>query len=186
MIIESILLGWALGLPALAVNSKNLDDGSGGQGYAPQPYYPPQPQYAPQHGQQAYGGYRATIEQSDGVVLNADSRGHFHAAAVIDGVPARGMIDSGASFVVVSHAWARALGIDVRRLRYDRPISTANGTTYGFAFMIPDLVVEGLVTRNVEALVLQQGGSGSNLIGASFLGRLSSVETRGNTMILRP
>lgn len=116
--------------------------------------------------------------------LSRDMTGHFHADALVNGTHVRFMVDTGASDVALSPADAQRIGIDLSKLRYTIPYSTANGTIYAAAVTLDEVKVGGITLRNVDASV-SQGGLDRSLLGMSFLGRLSSVEVRGERLVLR-
>lgn len=116
--------------------------------------------------------------------LSRDVTGHFHADALVDGTYVRFMVDTGASDVALSTSDAQRIGIDLSKLRYTIPYSTANGTIYAAAITLKEVKVGGITLRDVDASV-SQGGLDRSLLGMSFLGRLASVEVRGERLMLR-
>ena len=60
--------------------------------------------------------------------IEADPRGQFSADAIVDGMPVRMMIDTGASVVTISASTASPLGI-VATSGPKWTVKTANGTT---------------------------------------------------------
>lgn len=94
------------------------------------------------------------------------------------------LIDTGASDVVLSAATAARIGLqptgDVERL-----IATANGRSTARPARLAQLSLGGLYMNDVEALILKPQAGEANLLGASFLRRLASVEQRGGLLILR-
>src|SRR3954467_226848 len=69
----------------------------------------------------------SAAESGSRVVVSADLRGHFAVHPTLDGKRVRMLVDTGASFVALSHEDARLAGISVSPRDYTRPISTANG-----------------------------------------------------------
>ena len=106
------------------------------------------------------------------------------ADALVDGMPVRMMIDTGASVVTISAATAARLGV-VAAGGPKWKIKTANGESVASPVTLDSLSLGGLYMPKVEALILAPEAGDVNLIGASFLKRLISVEQRGGLLILR-
>jgi len=127
--------------------------------------------------------YRGTAPAStrESVTLAADARGHFFAEAAINDVPVRGVVDTGASAVVLSATEATRLGLDWRN-GARRMMQTANGTTPGYLVKLTKVKVGGIELHEVDAVVVEQG-PGVALLGMSFLNRLE-MKRDGDTMTL--
>jgi len=134
----------------------------------PPPPAPPEPEAS---------GYREAS-------LEADGRGQYAASVLINGVPVRMLVDTGASQVCVSASTAARLGLSPSAgRRYT--IKTANGLTTASPTILRSVSLDGLYMNDVEALILTPEAGEVNLLGASFLKRLISVEQRGGVLILR-
>ncbi|MDF2766218.1 MAG: hypothetical protein K0S81_3212 [Rhodospirillales bacterium] len=121
--------------------------------------------------------------------LRAANDGHFHVVAevTVGGIPGqrvRFMVDTGASDVALTREDAERLGIDVERLRFNIPYSTANGTSFGAHVRLDRVRIGDVVVDNVAGSVVS-GRLDQSLLGMSFLRRLSGFEFRGNEMVLR-
>jgi aspartyl protease family protein len=103
----------------------------------------------------------------------------------VNGNETRFIFDTGASTVVLRAEEASALGFDPEILDYSIPVSTANGMALAAPVTIPTLSVGPITERNVRALIARSGVLHVNLLGMTFLERLSSYEVRGNRLILR-
>src|SRR3989442_92470 len=127
--------------------------------------------------------YRGTAPAStrESVTLAADARGHFFAEAAINDVPVRGVVDTGASAVVLSATEATRLGLDWRN-GARRMMQTANATTPGYLVKLTKVKVGGIELHEVDAVVVEQG-PGVALLGMSFLNRLE-MKRDGDTMTL--
>lgn len=119
------------------------------------------------------------------VVLEADRRGHYHAKLLINGVVVESLVDTGASVVAMSAEDAKRAGIrapsDARKARF----STANGIVEATVVRIPEVRLQGVLLRDVEASIMPPGTMSGTLLGMSFLKKLGSFEIRGNTLVLR-
>jgi len=116
--------------------------------------------------------------------LQADGRGQYAAGVLVNGVPVRMLVDTGASDVFVSASTAARLGLAPSGGR-KRTIQTANGQSTASPTVLRSLSLDGLYMNDVEALILGPEAGEINLLGESFLKRLVSVEQRDGTLILR-
>ena len=116
--------------------------------------------------------------------LQADGRGQYAAGVLVNGVPVQMLVDTGASEVVVSASTAARLGLVPSR-GSKRVMQTANGRSTASPTVLRTVSLDGLYMNDVEALILAPEAGDVNLLGASFLKRLSSVEQRSGMLILR-
>jgi aspartyl protease family protein len=119
------------------------------------------------------------------VIIRKRSDGHFMVRTEANGVTLTMLVDTGASTVVLRPEDARRLRIDVDNLRYLVPVHTANGTTYAASVRLPTLSVGKISLKDVDALVAKEGTLRDNLLGMSFLNRLTSYEFSGEFLTLR-
>jgi aspartyl protease family protein len=117
-------------------------------------------------------------------LLEADQRGQYAAEALVNGVPVRMLIDTGATEVCVSASTARRLGLGPSGGR-KRVMQTANGQSTASPTVLRSVSLDGLYLNDVEALILAPEAGEVNLLGESFLKRLVSVEQRNGTLVLR-
>ena len=94
------------------------------------------------------------------------------------------LIDTGASFVALRETALQRAGVLLRYDDFRHPISTANGHTKAARVTLDRLEIDGLTLYDVDAFVLPDKQLDINLLGMSFLSRISSVETRNGEMIL--
>lgn len=133
---------------------------------------PPTPAREPQS-----SGYREAF-------LKADERGQYAAGVLVNGLPVRMLIDTGATDVFVSASTASRLGL-VPSGGPRRAIRTANGDSTATSTVLARVSLGGLFMSDVPALVLTPEAGEVNVLGESFLQRLVSVEQRGDMLILR-
>jgi aspartyl protease family protein len=122
-------------------------------------------------------GYRETA-------IEADAGGQYATEALVNGMPVRMMIDTGATFVAVSASTASRLGL-VPGPGPKWRIKTANGESAASPVTLDAVSFGGLYMKDVQALILAPEAGEANLLGASFLKRLVSVEQRDGMLILR-
>ena len=116
--------------------------------------------------------------------LKASPSGHFVARAHINGTSTTAIIDTGATVVAIPYEEAARMRLHPRRLRFDRPVWTANGKAMAAVTRLRRVEIDGVVARDVEALVLPKGALRHVLIGMSFLRKLRRYVVNANTMRL--
>lgn len=118
--------------------------------------------------------------------ITADAAGHFWTDADIDGAHiSRVLIDTGATFVVLSSRDAAAAGVTPEPSEFTHTISTANGMARVARMKLGYVRVGDLTIRDVDALVAQKGAMGNSLLGMSFLSKLSRFTVESGTLTLR-
>jgi len=126
------------------------------------------------------------LSRSEGEVeLRRAWDGHYRADALVNGVPVRMMVDTGASMVLLPHELAEDLGIDPAALRFSMPVATANGRSAVAPVRLGTLRVGSITIGDVDAAIAQPGRLQSPLLGMSFLERLTETTFRGDRLILR-
>lgn len=118
------------------------------------------------------------------VVLAGDSRGHFVSTARINGRSVEVMVDTGASVVALSAQTARRMGIVPPKSAFGAGMKTANGAIETAPIVLSEVKLGGITVRNVNAVVIPGTGLGVDLLGMSFLGRLSGFEIEKGQLIL--
>ena len=102
-----------------------------------------------------------------------------------DGVALKMLVDTGASWVVLTAEDGRRLGFDLDGLRYTVPVQTANGIIYAASVRLRTLTVGKISVNNVDALVARRGPLRENLLGLSFLNRLSGFDFSNGYLTFR-
>ena len=111
------------------------------------------------------------------VTLSADARGHFETEASINGRLLPVLIDTGATSVALRREDVGRLGLrPPMPSEYTVPISTANGTAKAARVVLDEIRIGDVRVRRVEALVMPERMLATNLLGMSFIRRLSTVE----------
>jgi len=129
-----------------------------------------------QAGSAPASGYRAEIA--------ADARGHFLVSAEISGHPLTLLADTGASAVALRQSDARALGVAPLPGAPTVPVDTANGRVEASPVRLDEIRVDGVVVRDVDAIVLPDAALGVNLLGMTFFKRLARFEVSDGHMQL--
>ena len=109
--------------------------------------------------------------------------GHYYLTLQINGAPVAFTVDTGASDLVLSREDARRAGIDPDRLAYLGSADTANGTVRTARVSLDTVALEGIVDRDVPAVVTD-GDLDSSLLGLTYLHLFSRLEIADGEMIL--
>lgn len=128
----------------------------------------------------AYSAATRTGRQN--VTLNADARGHFVTMGSVNGGSVRFLVDTGATFITLPRAEAKRLGIDYLRGQRGR-MQTANGVTIVYRVKLDTVRIGDIEVNNVDAVVSQNDGIGTTLLGMSFLNRMQ-MKRDGHSMTL--
>jgi aspartyl protease family protein len=113
------------------------------------------------------------------VTVDADGRGNFVTYAVIDGVEVKAVIDTGATVVALTEATAGKIGIHPPQSAYTVEIATANGVVHAAPVTLSRVSVGNVSVLGVRATVVPGDALGINLLGMTFLRRLSKFESTG-------
>jgi aspartyl protease family protein len=124
----------------------------------------------------ATGAHEMTIVASDD--------GGFYVEGEINAAPARFLIDTGATFIVLSPADAARAGIDTANLDYSLPFESAHGSGFGASATVTRLIVGGFELHDV-AVMVDKSPMSSSLLGMAFLHQLDSFEVHGKRLVLR-
>lgn len=130
---------------------------------------------APSHAQEDENGV-LTLYRSDDT--------HFYLDAQISGQRVRFLVDTGATIVALTQADARRIGLAPERLTFNRAINTAAGQSLAAAITLPELHIGTTVLRDVEVLVMRDGGR--SLLGMNALNAFDRIEVSGRTLTLYP
>lgn len=126
-----------------------------------------------------------TNADSEGVTLAANRQGHYETEVEINGRPVDVLVDTGATLVALTFEDAENAGIFLKDADYTHRASTANGVSKIAPVHISKISIGDITVRDVQAAVAEPGKLQKTLLGMSFLGRLSRVDIRDKTMVLR-
>jgi len=118
------------------------------------------------------------------VTLIRTANGQFSARGTVQGSGVIFLVDTGATDIVLSNDDAARAGIDTAQLRYNIPVSTANGMTTSARQSVDRLSIGPIALDNVTVMIARKGDLESSLLGMNFINRLRSFEIRGDRMIL--
>lgn len=118
------------------------------------------------------------------VVLAADEKGHFVAEATINGRRIEAMIDTGATVVALNQKTAERLGIYLSSSAFKEPLSTGNGVVGAAPVTLDEISLGDITVRRVGAVVVPGDALPINLLGMSYLSRLTRYEAGGGQLML--
>jgi clan AA aspartic protease (TIGR02281 family) len=125
----------------------------------------------------------AAAVRSNTQVYRDDRSGHYLVDGTVNGAPTRMLVDTGATFVVLSLEDARAAGIDRARLSFTERVTTANGEAPVARTTLRELRLGQLSVEQVPAMVVDAPLHVS-LLGMSFLSRLDGYTIREGVLTL--
>ena len=126
------------------------------------------------------------VVQNDGEfeVMRGNDQ-HFHLTMLVNGMPIKFIVDTGASDIVLTQNDAKRAGIDLDSLAFLGRARTANGIVKTAVTLLDEVVLGNRVDRDIRASV--NGGEMFNsLLGMSYLNRFSEISIRGDRLILKP
>jgi len=130
-------------------------------------------------------GFARSSSSGDGekkVVLMADAQGMFFSDGQVNGAPARFLVDTGASLVVLPKSLARRAGISLDRAPL-RAIATAGGVVPGWIVKLNQVRVGDIRLHMIDAAVLEDVYLPNALLGMSFLTR-TNIHREGDRLDL--
>ncbi|AKH42657.1 aspartyl protease family protein [Altererythrobacter atlanticus] len=117
------------------------------------------------------------------IVLPRAADGHFYAEVTVDGVPARMLVDTGATVIALTGADAQAMG-HYWTPQDLRPIGRgAGGQVQGVPIVLDRVELGGIEAQRIRAIIVPEGLPIS-LLGQSFLSQVRRVEIDSSGMIL--
>ncbi len=114
-----------------------------------------------------------------------DRGSQYWVDALIDGETVHMLVDTGATVVTISANLADRLGLTPDPAKPKWRMHTANGDSVASPVTLKTVDLGSIYMNNVEALIVDRSAGEVNLLGASFLKRLASVEQRNGMLILR-
>lgn len=118
------------------------------------------------------------------VALSADRGGNYVATATINNVSVTVIVDTGASMVALTAETASRIGVHPPPSDYVIAMETANGITTAAPVVINRIRIGSIDVYNVEAAVMRRGALLTDLLGMSFLNKLSKFQAGGGQLVL--
>jgi len=134
------------------------------------------------------GAPKPTAQPAAGVrvAILADSHGQFSADVEIDGRRLKMLVDTGATFVSLSHDDAAGVGLRPQPHEFTMPLLTASGELKAARARLREVRVNGIVAYDVPAIVMPKGAGPASLLGMSFLSKLRGFEVASGQLVLKP
>ena len=118
------------------------------------------------------------------VRVPANRGGQYVSEIEVNDRPITAMVDTGATLVALRYEDARTLGLIFPGDKFDVVTHTANGQGRAKRVRLRSVTFGTITIRDVDAIILEQGALGTNLLGMSFLRRLSRFEVQRGTLVL--
>lgn len=119
------------------------------------------------------------------VEITADSGGQYSTEVAINGVIVHMLVDTGATTVALSADTAQRLGLPLSDASYTALVHTANGVARAAPVVLSAVSIGDIYVPAVQGVVFERKAGHVDLLGMSFLKRLSSVEQKSGRLILR-
>jgi clan AA aspartic protease (TIGR02281 family) len=118
------------------------------------------------------------------VTLNPNTYGHYIVEADIGGAAVELLTDTGATYVALNYETALQLGFTPQTLNFTSRSSTANGIARVAPVTLDYNRVGSILVRDVKAVIAEPGKMTQNLLGMSFINKLSGFELRGGRLLM--
>lgn len=109
--------------------------------------------------------------------------GHYYATAMVNGIPIRFVVDTGATGVVLRKTDAQAAGIDLGGLAFLKEAMTANGLVRIATVRTESFGLPGAELDRFRVDV-NEGQMSQSLMGMSYLQTFERIEISGGTLVL--
>ena len=119
----------------------------------------------------------AKVAESEGITVDLVRSGEVSFTEVVlnERIRQQFMVDTGASFTVISRGAAKELGITIDENTPFIPITTASSTIINPLVTLKSVRVGGAEVENVDTLVHNLPGDSAGLLGNSFLSKFKVV-----------
>ena len=107
------------------------------------------------------------------VILYPETNGHYFIEGLVNGVPVRFMVDTGATIIGMNSIVANRIGLDYRKQGRPGFVNTAGGTVPTYYIKLNNVTVGDITLYNVDASIVEGSSPREALLGMSFLGHLN-------------
>ncbi len=120
------------------------------------------------------------------VRLTLNGHGAYATTATINNVMVNAIVDTGANYVALRYEDAKAMGISLSSQDFTGRTQTANGSGRVAPVRLREIQIGPIKIYDVKGFVAERGALGVNLLGMTFLSRLSHTEmVAGGGLVLR-
>lgn len=123
------------------------------------------------------------IDKEGQLVISRNSDGHFYIVAIVNNIPIRFMIDTGASDVALTQKDAIKLKFDLSKLTYSRTYFTANGSVTAAPITLAKFKIGPKYLENVKGHI-SKGELDVSLLGMSVIGQFKSFKIDKDLLML--
>lgn len=116
------------------------------------------------------------------VTLASNVYGHYIVQAEINRAKVELLTDTGATYVALNYETALQLGLNESNLRFTSRSSTANGIARVAPVTLDYVRIGSIVLHDVKAVIAEPGKMTQNLLGMSFISRLTGFELSGGRL----
>jgi len=120
-------------------------------------------------------------DEDNTVEIRKNTSGHYYVNAEINGAEVRFLVDTGASMTTLTYDDALRIGVKEQDLRFDRVISTANGSNKAAYYIIKNVIIGNISVKTLKIYIIKDGLTVS-LLGMNFLNQVRSFEFDNNTL----
>lgn len=120
------------------------------------------------------------------MVIQRQSNGHFYVDGTVNGQPVHFLVDTGATTVALTADDARHVGLQFDPSEFQRIGYGASGPVLGKDVVLNSVALGSNEVPDVRGVILADAaGLNVSLLGQSYLERISSVQIRGDEMVIR-
>ena len=127
--------------------------------------------------------YMATETGENQLEIRKTTDKHFYITLDVEDIKILFLIDTGATTTTITVKDAERLGIDTSKLKYNQPVSTANGITYNALIELHDIKIGNKIIKSLWVMV-SRDLDGNSLLGMNFLNKLDGYDIRNDKMTL--
>jgi len=128
---------------------------------------------------------KAIVSQNNVIEIRKADDNHFYIQLKINNKNILFLIDTGASDITLSLRDAKRIGVNINKLKFNKPYMTANGMIYGAPIKINKVKISSLEFRDIYMSVNKEKMN-TSLLGMSFLNRFSEYQIIGDKLFLKP
>lgn len=126
----------------------------------------------------------AQVSSGRQVRLKKGRGGHYNADVRVNGRKFNMLVDTGASYIALTAKDAKRMGVYPRADKFIYKTQTANGIARVAVVTLREVKIGNIRVNNVQATVHKGRGLNTNLLGMSFLNRLSKFNFKGDTLTM--
>jgi len=110
--------------------------------------------------------------------------GHYYLTLLVNGIPVRFAVDTGASEVVLTRKDAKRIGLNPESLNYMNAAHTANGIVYSAPVRLKTVTLGPITDTNLRAEV-NAGEMRDSLLGMTYLSRFENLSFNRGFLVLK-